>query len=225
MIVNDFLRSHFERYPFESVDPFKIEITKESLEKLVRYARLIARGRTEVSGGEAELPEDPRRVILLLQTLVRGLALADDRGKVTNDDMIVIRHVAFSSIPSKRRALLQAVLAAGGPMTSRHVEEALNISRPTALERVKELGATGICDYLSGESGSSQPDRIQLSDDFQWLLPAFKESRGVRIERRKRSYSIRPHTVRNRLKAQAVLRHDTPLYRQGQRGQSAGNFN
>src|SRR5262249_29156822 len=105
---------------------------REILEELVRYARLIARGRVEISNHEPELPEDPRRVVLLLQTLARGLALAANRRKVTTDDLAIIRHIAFSSMPSKRRALLRAMLTTGGTMQSAQVQEALNISRPTA---------------------------------------------------------------------------------------------
>ena len=183
-LVNDFIEAHFERYPAESVDPRKVDLAREAQQELVRYAKLIAKGRMEVSEDEPGLPEDPRRIVLLLQTLARGLALANDRFEVKSSDLDILRHVAFSSIPSKRRDLLRALLAAGGRMDAKQVEEALNVSRPTALDRMKELGGTGICEFRPGNSKTSEPGKVRLTDAFQWLLSTpFKDSRGVRNDR------------------------------------------
>ncbi len=147
--VNDFIEAHFQKHPVESVNPASIQIHDHLLKELVHYANLIAHGRVEVERNEsgdveAETREAPQRIILLLQTLVRGLALANGRSSVTAEDLDVIRHIAFSSIPCKRRQLLRALLVAGGTLNAAAVEKILGVSRPTALSRMRELAATGI---------------------------------------------------------------------------------
>lgn len=204
--ANDFMQSHFERYPVESVDPQTIQMTRDTLETAVRFGRLISRGRMEVSEDEEGLPEDPRRVILILQTLARGLALADNRFVVTEDDLAILRHVAFSSMPLKRRSLLRALITTGGVMNARQVDEALGVTRPTALARMEELGGTGICKYENGTSSTSKPAIVRLSEEFEWLLPTpFKEFRGESIERKRIPPPLDRHTGRNRLMAAPVV--------------------
>jgi hypothetical protein len=193
-IANDFIESYFRNHPVESVDAQSVLMSKGALESVVRYGKLIAGGRMEVSEDHSALPEDPRRVILILQTLARGLALADNRNEVQEDDLEVIRHVAFSSIPLKRRSLLRAMLTAGGVMKSREVEEALDISRPTALRWMQDLSGTRICEFEPGRSENSEPGKVKLSHEFEWLLPApFKPSRVVSTERKRIDLGSLPH--------------------------------
>jgi hypothetical protein len=173
--VNDFIEQHFRRTPSESVDPQSIAISRPLLLEIIQYAKLIAAGRVEVNiaqfGGEVETgaAEGAHRVILLLQTLVRGLALVERRTEVTRDDLSVIRHIAFSTIPTRRRELLRALLAAGGTMNTGQVALALGVSRPTALNRMKELAATGICKMPDGNSSTSTPAVITLNPEWEWL--------------------------------------------------------
>lgn len=173
-IVNDFIEGHFQRNPRESVDPESIKISEALLLEIIRYAKLIASGRTEVNidqSGDVEVgaPEGPQRVILLLQTLARGLALVERRSEVTKDDLDVIRHIALSSIPVRRRELLRALLAKGRTMSAAQVESALGLSRPTALARMKELAATGICKFTPGNPSTSTPAVITLEAEWQWV--------------------------------------------------------
>jgi hypothetical protein len=59
-------------------DPHSIEIPEAVMHEIVRYGKLIAHGRVEVTSDEygrvpeAEAPEGPQRVILLLQSIIRG---------------------------------------------------------------------------------------------------------------------------------------------------------
>jgi len=172
--VNDFIEKHFAKYPAESLDPESIYIPEEIVRHLVRYSKLIAKGRVEIFGEngvyEAATPEGPQRVILLLQMLARGLALADQRNEVAKEDLRTIRHVAFSSIPGKRRELLRALLAAGGRMKSGDVSEALGVTKPTALARMHELAATGICEFVPGCEKTPKAAELYLAKDFNWLL-------------------------------------------------------
>src|SRR5262249_1954088 len=94
--VNDFIEAHFEKYPINSVERQQIEISDDLRLKVVQYAKLIAHGRVEVKFNEwgndleAGTPEGPQRVILLLQTLLQGLALADNRQSVNAEDVEII---------------------------------------------------------------------------------------------------------------------------------------
>jgi hypothetical protein len=174
--VNDFMEAHFKRHSVNGVDPQNIQIPQEIMLELVRYAKLIAHGRVEVSFDEwghvreAGQPEGPQRVILLLKSIIRGLALAEHRTTVSADDLLPIRHIAFSSIPRKRRELLRAVLMAGGSLASNEADKALGVSRPTASSRMKELAATKIVDFTPANQQTSSPEKIQLADDWRWLL-------------------------------------------------------
>jgi len=178
-VVNDFIEDHFAQYPLNSVDPRSIEIPDELMREIVRYAKLISHGRVEIEYRqesnttpqlEAGTPEGPQRVILLLQTIARGLALADGRQSVTPNDLLSIRHIALSSIPRKRRELLRALVLAEGSLTSSEAEKALGVSKPTAISRMRELAATGIASLIKGDSKTSTPDKITLADDWKWLL-------------------------------------------------------
>ena len=174
-MVNGFLEGHFENCPVNSIEPESILISDDFLRELVRYAELVAQGRVELlyDNGilETGSPEGPQRVILLLLMLARGLALVEGRSEVSSEDMSVTRHVAFSSIPRNRRDLLRAVIDAAGLLEVSEVERALNVSRPTALSRMKELGATGICLFTEGNPQGSKPGMISLTEPWRWLLP------------------------------------------------------
>jgi len=178
--VNDFVETHFKAHPVNSIDAHSIGIPDEIMREIVRYANLISHGRVEVEYDqllgaigdvEAGKPEGPQRVILLLQTIVSGLALAEGQMLVTADDLLSIRHIALSSIPRRRREVLRALLVAGGSLSSAEAEKALGVSRSSATARMKELAATGIATFISGNSNTSTPAKISLATKWQWLLP------------------------------------------------------
>ena len=103
---------------------------------------------------------------------------------VTIDDVIPIRHIAFSSIPRKRRELLRALLVAQGSITSSDADKALGVSRYTAISRMKELAATQIVVFTPGDQQISMPDQIALADYWRWLLEdtPIKQNGGVCAE-------------------------------------------
>ena len=183
-LTNDFIETHFKTHPVESVDPGNVAIPEPLQRELVRYAMLISVGRVEVEtrdGGDVEAgsPEGAYRPILLLQMLAKGLAVGDRRTTVEAGDLDIIRHVAFSTLPGKRRGLLRALLTGGGDLTSHEVEQALGVSRPTAIARMRELAATQIVISSEGKPSTSTPSKINLADDWRWLLnatPPLKES-------------------------------------------------
>jgi hypothetical protein len=185
--VNALIAEHFKLYSINSVDPKSVAIPKRLQLLLIRYALLIVNGRVAMmkSGTdeyEASAKEGAQRVLFLLITLCLGLALIARRDHVTGDDLGIIRHVALSSLPQKRRNLLRFIMSAGGHITSTALAKLANISKPTALERMKELSATGIGSFKAGDQGTSTAATIGLADDWEWLLsdsanPPLKDSR------------------------------------------------
>jgi hypothetical protein len=175
-LVNDFINGHFQRYPVKNVDPGSLELPEDVALAIVRYAQLISVGRSEVflsdfNESRAATPEGPHRIILSLKMFAMGSALADERAHVTaENELPMIRHIAFSTLPENRRKLLKALLLSGGRITSTDVATALRISRPTALDWMKELGATGLVEYEPGDSQNSKPAAIELAEKWQWLL-------------------------------------------------------
>jgi hypothetical protein len=175
VVARDFIERYFERHPVDSVDPKNVVIPTGLQRRVVRYAKLISHGRAVVSNDangnpEGCSPEGPHRVILLLQMLAQGMALADGRMEVTAEDILTIRHVAFSSIPLKRRTLLRALVAAGGTLNAQDVDHALGVKRPTSLDRMEELAAIGLCTFTPGVQKKSRPATIALTSEWEWLL-------------------------------------------------------
>lgn len=174
-LVNDWIENHFANNSVKSIDPASISISDDQFQEVVRYAQLIAAGRVEVTGEYVDgfcraEPEGPHRIILSLKMLLMGSAIADGRAVATDLDMKMIRHVTFSTIPDSRRKLLRAVLLKGGTITTTEVRTTLRVSDPTALNRMRELSATGITTYYEGNSKTSTPASIELAPEWKWLL-------------------------------------------------------
>ncbi len=184
--ANSFIEGHFKRFPVNSVQPSEIRFTKPQLQQLVRCAKLMSIGRVEVTmtkphwASEVEYvsgtPEGEHRVIIGLKLLAQALALISGRSEINDEDLEIIRHIAFSSIPQNRRFILRALLVKDGVLTSVDAEKELRISRPTARNWMKELGATGLADYQTGHE--NQPDRVTLSKPFSWLLEKGDDPKG-----------------------------------------------
>ena len=173
--MNDFVDDHFRRHPLKSVDPVSLTIPDDVILDIVRNSKFISVGRVETKGDylnefQAGAAEGPHRIILSLKMLAMGSALADQRTIVTaQDDLPMIRHIAFSTIPEKRRRLLQALLLKGRSLSSTDAATALRTSKPTALEWMEELTATGIVKINRGNS--AVPCTITLADEWLWLIP------------------------------------------------------
>jgi len=55
-------------------------------------------------------------------------------------------------------------------MKSGDVSEALGVTKPTALARMHELAATGICEFVPGCEKTPKAAELYLAKDFNWLL-------------------------------------------------------
>ena len=98
----------------------------------------------------------------------------DGRTSIAQTDLELIEHVAWSSIPAKRRQLLQA-LRANNKLSSGQVEARLGVSRPTALKYMRELAATGIAD-LSGPDVHTDAFSVELNAKWTWLRAPLNET-------------------------------------------------
>jgi hypothetical protein len=181
--INDYIASHFACHPVDSVDPSSVLIPEEHKRHLVRLAKLIAQVRVEITPGNdagsgndeltVGLPEGPQRVIHYLRSIAQGLALAGGISEVECEDLEIIRHIAFSSLPSVRRKVLRAVLVERGRLESTRAETILGVTRPTVRNWMAELAATGIVSLTKG--AHSAPDYVTLAGSWDWLLPVRSE--------------------------------------------------
>jgi hypothetical protein len=189
-LVNEFIKQHFERYKVKSVSLVDIECPDEVFKGLYGFAKLMTLGRRAVfhdeasatgSENEAERayfaspPELVWRPIEMFRSICIGNALMSDRKRLTADDLAIIRHIAMSSIPDKRRKLLRCLIREGGRLTSTDAEKQLRCSRPTAIKWMRELAATEICAFHDNESGNNDPSLITLNEMFWFLVPKLAE--------------------------------------------------
>ena len=184
-VVNDFILQHFERHPLSSVDLLDFKNLEEVSGRVVNFALLLAQGRVEVTripvdGWDHEFvaghPEGPQRIILILMTFLKAHALIHGRRVISAEDLDLLQHLAFSSIPQTRRQILRAVLMARGELSSTDAAERLDKSQPTARAWMKELAATGIVKYHKKTGNSA--DLIRVTDEWAWLLGDGSEPPG-----------------------------------------------
>jgi hypothetical protein len=186
--VNDFLERHFARCPLRSIDRQAVAIPKPLLKEMVHLCNLVAHGRVEVKQcaengliSETEfipgIPEGPQRIILYVRTIAQALALLVGRKEVISEDVMIIRHIAFSSVPNTRRDTLRALLLAGGKVDTADVETGLGVSKPTARLRMRELAATGIVNWH--DSKGSAGAEITLAGKWDWLMQESTEQAGM----------------------------------------------
>jgi hypothetical protein len=184
-LVNNFICQHFSRFPVKSIGTNDVECPDEVFKRLYDYAMLMTLGRRTVvfvpgdllqNNGGAEgtyvvgSPEFPFRPLEMFRSISIGSALIAKRKCLSADDLKIVRHIALSSIPETRRAVLRSLIQAGGHLTSWETANHLKCSRPTALGRMKELAATEICGFHKNEPGSNEPDFITLNEEFRFLI-------------------------------------------------------
>jgi hypothetical protein len=173
--VNRLLAAHFDRHPVNSVDPESIKISEVLKRRLVRWAKFIVHGRVSISPLKKADRDDPDefevgdregayRVKHLLMMLAKGCALAANRDYVSESDLDIIAHIAMSSLPPRRRKLFRAMNE--GSVTSTDVARLEGITKPTALARMKEMAATGLC-LISKGSGKTA-DALTLAPEWKW---------------------------------------------------------
>jgi len=139
------------------------------LAKVIKFSRATL---TEQSSEEGPVVrrEDPRRVGAVLREIAKGRTLIDGETTVDVDDVVVSARVALSTMPSKRRPLIRALLnpSNSGQLTRNEVEDALGVSKPTALDRMRLMDTLGIAEFTEVEDDDSDKKKLELRDDFEW---------------------------------------------------------
>jgi hypothetical protein len=184
-LVNEFITQHFERYGVKTVHTDDIETPKNIFRALFDYVRLMTLGRRAVfiekrnplPNGEpaeeqyfASPPEAPFRPLEMFRSICIGSALTAKRNFLTADDLAIVRHIAFSSIPATRRRMLRCLIEAVGVLNSTDAAAMLKCSKPTALKWMRELAATELCTFQDEAGGSNRPESIVLSEQFGFLI-------------------------------------------------------
>lgn len=139
---------------------------REVGERLMYLAELIRRARTPEDGE----PESPHRVIEMLRNLARGHALLCGRRQVTEDDLNVCARVALSTMPVRRRRLIQELLALGpgDTLREREVAERLGVSRPTARKRMELIDTLGIGATVEETVQGGTATMVTVDSEFIW---------------------------------------------------------
>ena len=144
------------------------------LAKVVKFSRATL---TDRSGKEDPVVsrEDPHRIGAVLREIAKGRALIDGEQEVDVDDVVVSGRVALSTMPSKRRPLVRALLkpANDGQLTRNEVQNALYVSKPTALDRMELMDTLGIAEFSEVEDDGRGTKKLELKEEFEWpdVLP------------------------------------------------------
>jgi hypothetical protein len=152
----------FEGVTWESEPAEPVLNALEYLMEVVRYARAN-------TDDENVQPEGGHRIASALYDIARGRALLCGRREVTTEDLAVCVRLALSTMPVKRRPLIQALLnpANGGTLTASEVEALTGVSRPTAHERMKEVVALGFADWKQQDDGRN-PKVVEVRPEYRW---------------------------------------------------------
>jgi len=83
--------------------------------------------------------------------------------------------VALSTMPSKRRSLVRALLNPrdGGQLVRNEVQDSLGVSKPTALDRMELMDTLELAKYTEIDNDGRETKKLILEDEFQWpeVLP------------------------------------------------------
>lgn len=145
------------------------ENTRDVLTVIARCASLLAVLRTPYEPGTSCKPESPHRANAVLYNLARGHALICGRTQLAVEDLPTVAQVTLSSIPFRRRAVLQLMAEKGGnPITVSQVEKAVGVSRHTAEEIMREMEALGLMDFQ--QEGVGKPALLVIKDEWAWCM-------------------------------------------------------
>jgi hypothetical protein len=160
---------------------------KPVMTKIAAFAKVLACLRGTISvwregSGDDEtynfttpIIEQPHRAMSLLYALARGHALVHGRRQLDEDDLPVVARAALESTPNDRRAVMRALLANDGVVSTGDVQEELNCSAPTARAILETIDRLGIGKF--DNPGPPDPATLALNRRFRWLLEPLKANR------------------------------------------------
>jgi hypothetical protein len=146
------------------------EFPPELQTEIAEMAGLVVRARSGVvreafSSREIEFvpePEVPTRLAKQLATLATALAVVEEAGAVTDQQMALIAQVAIDCIPQHRVLILKTLKRLATKATTSMVAEAVGYPTTTTRRILEDLAALGVT--LSEKRGPGRPDEWQITD-------------------------------------------------------------
>lgn len=136
---------------------------------IAQCATLLAVLRAPYEKGNTSQPESPHRANAVLYNLARGHALICGRTQLALEDLATVVQVTLSSIPSRRRAVLQLMAEKGGnPVTVSQVEKVATVTRHTAEEIMLEMEALGLMGVQ--REGVGRPTLLVMNNEWAWCM-------------------------------------------------------
>jgi hypothetical protein len=168
-VVQEFLRQLWEEaggveaVEFSGTTSSDVTSNIEYLAQLVQYARAPIED-------DAPNREAGNRIVTLLFSIAKGRALLHGRRHVTMADMSVCGRIALSTIPNKRRKVVQMLLNPEnkGFLTASDVEAVTGTSRPTAHRRMELLDTLGLASLTESKEDDRRSKLIEIVDLFSW---------------------------------------------------------
>jgi len=167
--VQEFLQDLWEFHGGAASVAWTDEPMSEDVElPLQRLARVVAHARGSIQNGRANI-EAPKRIGKLLHDLARGHALIHGRTRLKLEDVEACGRVALSTMPAKRRDIVRALLDPNrGALTASDVEDILDVSRPTARDRIDEVVALDIGEIVQKTGRGGTTKAVEVNSGFRW---------------------------------------------------------
>lgn len=167
--VHDFLRGLWDEHGGAKAVDADFSLTEEAVQSLAKLAWIVKFSRAPLREDDEPAREGEKRVTAILRDIARGRALLEGRTEIDVDDVMVSARISLSTMPRKRRPIIQALFdpANDGTLTTSEVVD-LGPSRPTAIERMKLIDTLGIAEFVEDEDDGRQPKRLELNPEFEW---------------------------------------------------------
>lgn len=168
-VVQEFLHDLWEFHGGSSSVTWDNEHPNEIMELIEYLAKVVIYARASITNGESQR-EAPKRIGQLLHDLARGHALIHGRTRLELGDVEVCGRVALSTMPSKRRGIVRALLDPNrdAPLTASDVETILDVSRPTARDRIDDVVALGFGEVGEATGRGGTTKEVEVNSEFRW---------------------------------------------------------
>jgi len=167
-VVTDWWRTVWHKYDGEIENP--PELTDEQHEAIVELAEILSHARAIDYGNEGgksgtDTAEGPLRASAMLKRIAQSRAIMYGRDELNEDDLELCARFVFSSMPQYRRPVVEMLCNPdhSGPYEKSDVTTRLDVSGPTALDRMKEIGRLGIASYSSEPAQGGEKSVIKLA--------------------------------------------------------------
>jgi len=168
--VHSFLKSLWDEHGGYSGVEEHFDATDEAQEAIAYLAGVVKFSRATLREDDEPTRENPMRVGAVLRDIAQGRALLDGRKTIEVDDVQVSARITLSTMPRKRRPLIRALLDPknGGKLATSQVQDALGVSRPTAIDRMEKAELLGIADRTGDDDDGRNPLYIEVKPEFEW---------------------------------------------------------